>query len=378
MKFHYATTTLLSLTATIIIPGSSSFIHLSPTVQSKDGISKLFAGMGFGKAAASSGPKPLKKKKKKQKKQSTNMPYIKSQSEDMIREATEAAQNSPLGKAVEYNPSGDEFWELIPILINSKFSHVKNLDRIAGFLKYATNPCIENLLGEDIIEDKWRPHNDLHAFMPGLGPRQPFLDPSQLELCKLLEENYDIISQEYEALVQDMTKKNKDRFQSVTSMNYEAGWKTVVLFYNGHRIPDFPYHICPVTTKILETVPIGGRIAGFNRQKPNTGISVHSDGNNMWLTCQMGLNVPQGKKASIRVGDETRHWETGKCLLYDTTYEHETFNASEDEERVVLHVDFFNTLAMTKDEIEILQYIYEMREKFLKAEGVSKVGSQIL
>ena len=83
-------------------------------------------------------------------------------------------------------------------------------------------------------------------------------------------------------------------------------------------------------------------------------------------------------KASIRVGPETRHWETGKCLLYDTTYEHETFNASENEERIVLHVDFFNTLAMTEGEIEILQYIYEMREKFLKAEGVEKVESQVL
>ena len=76
-----------------------------------------------------------------------------------------------------------------------------------------------------------------------------------------------------------------------------------------------------------------------------------------------------GEKAHIRVGPETRHWKEGKCLLYDTTYEHETFNASEDEERIVLHVDFFNTLAMTPMEIEIVEYVYEMREKFLKAEN---------
>ena len=256
-----------------------------------------FAGMGFGK---DSKPKPLvfvkkkKRKKEQKKKQSTNMPYVKSQSEDMIREATEAAQNSPLGKAVADNPSGDEFWELIPVLINSKFPTVKNLHRLAGFLKFATNPSIENLHGEDIIEDKWRPHDEIHAFMPGLGPREPFLDTSRLELCRLLEENYEVIEKEYEALVEDMVAKENDRFQSVTSMNYEAGWKTVVLFYNGHRIPDFPYYLCPVTTKILETVPIGGRIAGFNRQQPNTGIPLHSDGNNMWLTCQLGLKVPEG------------------------------------------------------------------------------------
>ena len=56
----------------------------------------------------------------------------------------------------------------------------------------------------------------------------------------------------------------------------------MVLFYNGHRIQDFPYHLCPVTTRILESVPLAGRIAGFNRQQPRSGIPCHSDGNNMW------------------------------------------------------------------------------------------------
>jgi aspartyl/asparaginyl beta-hydroxylase (cupin superfamily) len=147
----------------------------------------------------------------------------------------------------------------------------------------------------------------------------------------------------------------------------------MVLFYNGHRIKDFPYHLCPVTTRILESVPLAGRIAGFNRQQPLSGIPLHSDGNNMWLTCQMGIRVPPpiakaGEEndklvpsAHIRVGPETRHWVEGECLLYDTTYEHETYNAHPTEERVVLHVDFFNTLKMTKLEIDVLQYIYDMR-----------------
>jgi len=33
---------------------------------------------------------------------------------------------------------------------------------------------------------------------------------------------------------------------------------------------------------------------------------------------------------------------------------------------------------MTKLEIKVLQYIYEMREQFMKAEGVQKVGAQVL
>lgn len=105
--------------------------------------------------------------------------------------------------------------------------------------------------------------------MPGLGGTEPFLDPDQLELCRQLSENYDVITEEYEALLQErFDRKGKDRFQSVTSMvrvflhgdggisysffimkksfthdvsahapmkNYDSGWKTMVLFYNGHR-----------------------------------------------------------------------------------------------------------------------------------------------
>lgn len=98
----------------------------------------------------------------------------------------------------------------------------------------------------------------------------------------------------------------------------------------------------------------------------------------MWLTSQMGIKVPEGEKAWIRVGPEKRYWENGECLLYDTTYDHETMNEHKTMERVVLHVDFFNTLKLTPVEIEVMQYIYSLREEFMKAEGVAKVGNQIL
>ena len=93
------------------------------------------------------------------------------------------------------------------------------------------------------------------------------------------------------------------------------------------------------------------------------------------LTNDAGEEVPA---ATIRVGPDTRHWEEGRCLLYDTTHEHETSNDHPTEERVVLHVDFFNTLRLTPLEIEVLQYVYDLREQFMKAEGVAKLGAQVL
>lgn len=357
---------------------------------------------GFGtKPSSSSKPSTAKKQKSTRKtkgnliatlndepstkvKTKKGVTFVKSEQEALLESLAAAASLSPIGQAVASSPlhgspDADPFYELMPSLIASKFPHIPNskLHRVAGFVRHALDANLP--LEDSIVQDPYRPHNEIHAYMPGLGETKPFHDPLQFDLCKRLSANIDIIEKEYEALLLDMQGKGKkDRFQSVTSMNYESGWKTLVLFYNGHRIKDFPYHLCPVTTEIMESVPLAGRIAGFNRQNPMSGIPLHSDGNNMWLTCQMGIKIPENQKAFIRVGPETRRWSRGECLVYDTTYEHETMNESETEERVVLHVDFFNTLAMTPEEIEIMRYIYSMREEFMKAEGVAKVGAQIL
>lgn len=359
---------------------------------SKTTSSALFAG-GFGGGSA---PKKTKKSSKSKRlvnaleempstsrKASAAKPFVRSENDDLVAALQAQSASTCIGRVVSESPlagspDADPFWELMPSLIASRFPNAKDsqLERIAGFVRHTLDPKLP--LEDDFVQNPWRRQDEMHAYMPGLGATEPFHDPSKLELCRLLSENYDTIKAEYDALIEDMKSGGKDRFQSVTSMNYDSGWKTLVLFYNGHRIKDFPYHLCPTTTKILETVPLAGRIAGFNRQQPQSGIPLHTDGNNMWLTCQMGICIPEGDKAYIRVGPETRRWKTGECLLYDTTYEHETFNEHADQERVVLHVDFFNTLAMTELEIEIMQYIYQLREEFMKAEGVAKVGAQIL
>ncbi|CAB9514385.1 Aspartate beta-hydroxylase domain-containing protein 2 [Seminavis robusta] len=346
----------------------------------------LFAGAGFG-ASNSKKKTPGSKKKSKKKKPKTGggtggtgTTYVKSEQEDLIAQLAQQSANTCLGRAVaETAPHDDPFWELMPSLIHSRFPnlHDAQLERVAGVVRHALDRNLP--LEDEIIQNPHRPQDEIHAYMPGLGSTKPFHDPSTVPLCQELSDNYDTILQEYHALMDDMEHGSKqDRFQSVTSMNYDSGWKTLVLFYNGHRIEGFPYHLCPVTTQLLESVPLAGRIAGFNRQQPQTGIPMHTDGNNMWLTCQMGIQVPDDQAAYIRVGPETRRWATGECLLYDTTYEHETFNEHAQQERVVLHVDFFNTIAMTPEEIQVMQYIYSLREEFMKAEGVAKVGAQIL
>jgi aspartyl/asparaginyl beta-hydroxylase (cupin superfamily) len=382
--------TLAFLLSLSLLPLASGFFV---NTNGQDRALHVLSGKGFGASPERKEPKKGKQSsrlvdsledKESIKPKSVKKPLVNSEQEDLLASLASASSRTCLGKAVASSPlsgtpDADPFWELMPSLIGSRFPKIADheLERVAGFVRHALDPNLP--LEDSIIQDPYRPHDEIHAYMPGLGSTTPFRDPNELQLCQLLSENYETIRQEYDALIQDMESgSGKDRFQSVTSMNYEGGWRTLVLFYNGHRIPKFPYHLCPTTTKIMETVPLAGRIAGFNRQQPETGIPLHTDGNNMWLTCQMGVYVPEGEKAYIRVGPETRRWKMGECLVYDTTYEHETMNEHPTQERVVLHVDLFNTLTMTPVEIEVMEYIYKLREAFMKAEGVAKVGAQIL
>lgn len=209
------------------------------------------SGGGFGGGASASPKKNKKNKKAKNKgnrlidtledkpkaKKSSNMPFVKSEQDDLIEALAAKVSSTCIGQAVANAPVPeggiDPFWELMPSLINSRFPNVPDnqLERVAGMVRHALDPNLP--LDDSIINDPYRPHDEIHAYMPDLGERTPFLDPDQVRLCSLLSENYETICNEYEALIQD----KKDRFQSVTSMNYEAGWKTLVLFYNGHRIP---------------------------------------------------------------------------------------------------------------------------------------------
>jgi aspartyl/asparaginyl beta-hydroxylase (cupin superfamily) len=312
----------------------------------------------------------------------------------------------------ELDESQDIFWQLIgPILSTDPALAGVDLSRVAALVDFSRGrrDAIEaDPAWRACVADPFRPHAELHAYMPGIVPASAWHDPAEFTFAAELEAHHDVISREFDELLR--SNATAATFQHVTEMNYDAGWKTLVLRYNGGRIARFPYELCPTTTAILDSIPIAGRIAGFNRQLPTSGIPLHSDGNNMWLTLQMGIKLPNPERGAaergaqstdasrarrpwIRVGSETRHWDEGKCLVYDTTFEHETFNPSADAERIVLHVDFWNTIstrrpearaaaaaagALSDGELVAMRKIYSLREQFLKAEGVGSVAAQRL
>ena len=266
-------------------------------------------------------------------------PYSKSATSDTIDALTAQSTSSPVQRGLDtalatiqvdsasYHipaPSDLEFFSLLPVLLESRGFSQAGLERVGDFVRnYFLLNCLKDedskaaLLPADFSGDTRRPNKDVHAFMDRIRSPDPFVDGSRLPLVRALEDNIDMIGAEFEALeayMQEGSGGEEAKFRSITEMNYESGWSTLVLHRNSARIPNFPYHLCPTTLKIVESVPIAGRICGFNRQLPGSGIPTHSDGNNMWLTCQIPIRAPPSSSPSYIInGGEKHEYEEGKA-----------------------------------------------------------------
>ncbi|CAJ1388501.1 unnamed protein product [Effrenium voratum] len=105
---------------------------------------------------------------------------------------------------------------------------------------------------------------------------------------------------------------------------------------------------CPKTWQLLTEVEAIAQhwalcpdeeTALFSRLTPGTRLKPHCGPSNLHLTCHLGLQVPQG--CSIRVGDEWRSWQEGRCLVFDDSYEHEVRHDG-DAPRFVLLLRFWH------------------------------------
>ena len=221
----------------VVSPSTSTHpSHSSRLYAKKKTKPRSSGGGGFGTSSSSSSPSKKKNKSSRdlistlnddntpKQKNENKQTYVKSDQEQLLKELASKSEATVIGKAVskcpEYNtPDMDTFWQMLPSLISTKFPSASDseLQRVADMVEFSLGVRGPE---EAVILDPYRPHTELHAYMPGLGETTPFLDTNLLDLCQQLSDNYDVICKEYEALLEErFDRKGKDRFQSVTSMN---------------------------------------------------------------------------------------------------------------------------------------------------------------
>jgi Aspartyl/Asparaginyl beta-hydroxylase len=180
------------------------------------------------------------------------------------------------------------------------------------------------------------------GFFPGLRAR-PFHDPAEFpptrRVTDLLESGFDAIKSEYRQAVD----AHGDIFGRCKASSRHRGlldndWGSFTIWERGHCLPAgrrfFPETSARVERLCGALSPLDE--VAFLRLKPGVRIPPHTDATNLTLTCHLGVQIPAG--CGLRVADETRHWEEGRCLWFDHSFEHEAWNLGT-EPRVILLLD---------------------------------------
>lgn len=188
-------------------------------------------------------------------------------------------------------------------------------------------------------------------YIPGLTDG-PYHSPHLQPWADQLEDAFEDIRHEALALLSD-----GGQFESFLTFgpnskvsDYLGGdgekpsWDAFFFYRHGLRY-DANHVRCPQTSRLLDSIDLC-RIRGqapevcFSLLAPGSHIKPHYGVTNSRLVMHLPLKVPQGCALNIIAAGE-HHWQEGRLMMFDDTYQHEAWNRSTDT-RVILLMDCWN------------------------------------
>jgi ornithine lipid ester-linked acyl 2-hydroxylase len=171
-----------------------------------------------------------------------------------------------------------------------------------------------------------------------LGDRY-FFDNADFPWVEGIEADWRKVRAELDALMPYVA--HMPNFQDLSSdqreLTQDDGWKTYFFYAYGLKT----WHNCrrcPQTARLLKRIP-GMKAAFFSVLAPGKRLPLHRGPFKGVLRLHLGLIIPEPAEAcGIRVGNELRHWQEGKLLIFDDCFPHEAWNETS-AMRVVLFVD---------------------------------------
>jgi ornithine lipid ester-linked acyl 2-hydroxylase len=166
-----------------------------------------------------------------------------------------------------------------------------------------------------------------------------------------IEENWTVIREEAERLLE--YQEDLANFQDISKDQIEITdddrWKTFFIYGYGFEAK-LGVEMCPRTAALMREIP-GMKTAMISILSPRKHILDHRGPYKGVLRYHLGLIVPEDAEACrIRVGEDFRHWEEGRSMIFDDTFNHEVWNDT-DETRVVLFVDVMRPLPFPESAI---------------------------
>jgi aspartate beta-hydroxylase len=190
-----------------------------------------------------------------------------------------------------------------------------------------------------------------YLYLPGIEPRA-FFERGEFPWLIALEQAMPAIRTEFETILKNQAglqpyvqiDANQDPGEW-RELNQSTQWSAFQLIKGGKSIQPNAER-CPATMQVLRALPlveIPGHApeAFFSVLRPGTHIPPHYGLGNYKLAIHLPLTVPPD--CGLRVGNETRSWTEGQCLIFDDSFQHEAWNRS-GELRAVLIAEIWNPL----------------------------------
>jgi aspartyl/asparaginyl beta-hydroxylase (cupin superfamily) len=211
--------------------------------------------------------------------------------------------------------------------------------------------------------------------------RSAFFDPSSFWFTSDLEENWQIIADELDRVADPAAAGFSTAGLDGSSVR-GGRWHQLMLWDRGRRF-DRACEIFPATAALLAEIPeaadLGNGFVMLSWTQPGTWITPHCGPTNSKARTHFCIRTDE--KARIRIGDDVRSWEEGKCFVFDDSFEHEVWHEG-DRPRVVLIVDTPNPCLEDGDQVRARDQASWTQEiqTFMAAmqlTSIVKEGSQI-
>jgi aspartyl/asparaginyl beta-hydroxylase (cupin superfamily)/uncharacterized protein YbdZ (MbtH family) len=225
----------------------------------------------------------------------------------------------------------------------------------------------ERLLAGFLADDENRPiEQQCKILFPGLESRE-WYDASSFAITRQLERTWPTIKDELSA--------------AVKAADFSPYWQTGSTFLDGNHwstsniaVPGGPHAAAKsafqLTLKIFSEHPPPSETLMISKISAGGHIKPHCGPWNARLIVHLGIEVPAG--CTIRVRQQVRTWETGKCLVFDDSLEHECWNRSERDRSVLLFGIWHPGL--TSCEITALRTVLQLLRSGFWTDQAERVG----
>lgn len=175
------------------------------------------------------------------------------------------------------------------------------------------------------------------AYLLSAIPNTPYVKKDAFESAKILDENWEMIREEAQALFAAEQITQSDSVDDVAFNSFfRTGWGRFYLKWYDDFLPSALEH-CPKTIELIKQMP-DMNAAMFASLPPGAKLAHHRDPFAGSLRYHLGLFTPNSEDCFIEVDGETYHWKDGESVMFDETYIHTAENNT-DQQRVILFCD---------------------------------------